>query len=73
MSDATATAAMAMTPDYKTLFFNVQHPGEDTTPDWAAKTFGSYWPANQADANAKKRPRSATVVITRKDGGEIGI
>ncbi|MDH0865266.1 PhoX family phosphatase [Mitsuaria sp. GD03876] len=64
---------IAMTPDNKTLFFNVQHPGEETTPDFAAKTFGSYWPANQADATAKKRPRSATVVITRKDGGEIGI
>ena len=64
---------IAMTPDHKTLFFNVQHPGEETTPDWAAKTFGSYWPANQADPTVKKRPRSATVVITRKDGGEIGI
>ncbi|WP_377156845.1 PhoX family phosphatase [Roseateles sp. UC29_93] len=64
---------IAMTPDAKTLFFNVQHPGEETTPDWNAKTFGSYWPANQADPTVKKRPRSATVVITRKDGGEIGI
>ncbi|WP_431102194.1 PhoX family protein [Roseateles noduli] len=64
---------IAMTPDAKTLFFNVQHPGEETAPDWNAKTFGSYWPANQADPTVKKRPRSATVVITRKDGGEIGI
>ncbi len=64
---------IAMTPDHKTLFFNVQHPGEETAPDWAAKTFGSYWPANQADTTAKKRPRSATVVVTRKDGGEIGL
>ena len=61
------------TPDDTTLFLAVQHPGEDTAPDWAAKTFGSYWPANQADPTVKKRPRSATVVITRKDGGEIGI
>ncbi len=64
---------IAVTPDNKTLFFNVQHPGEETTPDWAAGTFGSYWPANQADANVKKRPRSATVVITKKDGGDIGL
>ncbi|MFK4704152.1 secreted PhoX family phosphatase [Roseateles asaccharophilus] len=64
---------IAMTPDNKTLFFNVQHPGEEGTPDWAAKTFGSYWPASQTDATAKKRPRSATVVVTRKDGGEIGV
>ncbi|NCT85057.1 MAG: PhoX family phosphatase [Comamonadaceae bacterium] len=64
---------IAITPDNKTLFFNVQHPGEDSTPDWAGKTFGSYWPASQTDATAKKRPRSATVVVTRKDGGEIGV
>ncbi|MBO9688895.1 PhoX family protein [Roseateles chitosanitabidus] len=64
---------IAMTPDNKTLFFNVQHPGEDSTPDFAAKTFGSYWPASQSDATAKKRPRSATVVITRKDNGDIGV
>jgi secreted PhoX family phosphatase len=64
---------IAMTPDHKTLFFNVQHPGEDSTPDWSAKTFGSYWPANQADSTVKKRPRSATVVISRKDNGDIGV
>jgi secreted PhoX family phosphatase len=64
---------IAMTPDNKTLFFNVQHPGEDSTPDFAAKTFGSYWPASQSDATTKKRPRSATVVITRKDNGDIGV
>ncbi|MDN3920696.1 PhoX family protein [Roseateles violae] len=64
---------IAMTPDHKTLFFNVQHPGEDSAPDWAAKSYGSYWPASQTDTAAKKRPRSATVVVTRKDGGEIGV
>lgn len=60
---------IAMTPDYKAIFINVQHPGEDSasyaTPD-------SNWPATQKDpSNKTARPRSATVVITRKDGGVI--
>lgn len=60
---------IAMTPDHKAIFINVQHPGEDSasyaTPD-------SNWPATQKDPNNKTaRPRSATVVITRKDGGVI--
>ena len=64
---------IALTPDGKTLFFNVQHPGEDTAPDFAAQSFGSHWPANQKDAAVKARPRSATVVVARSDGGEIGL
>jgi len=31
------------------------------------------WPASQTDATSTKRPRSATVVVTRKDGGAIGV
>lgn len=54
---------VTMTPDYKAIFVNVQHPG-------------GTWPANQAEhlistGRAYSRPRSATVVITRKDGGVI--
>nr|MBV6629782.1 PhoX family phosphatase [Oceanococcus sp. HetDA_MAG_MS8] len=45
---------VVMTPDYRTMMVNVQHPG------------GS-WPANDGST----RPRSATVVIRREDGGEI--
>jgi secreted PhoX family phosphatase len=60
---------IAMTPDAKTLFFNVQHPGEDGT--LAAPT--SAWPASQTNSSATSRPRSATVVVTRKDGGAIGV
>jgi hypothetical protein len=56
-----------MTPDCKTLFVNIQHPGEDGT--LAAMT--SHWPASQTNASATSRPRSGTVVITRKDGGVI--
>ncbi len=64
---------ITLTPDHKTLFFNVQHPGEDATPDFASRTFGSYWPASQANGAARNRPRSATVVVTKIDGGVIGI
>jgi len=60
---------VTMTPDYKAIFINVQHPGEDS------KTFDaptSNWPASQSDSSNKTaRPRSATVVITRNDGGVI--
>ena len=68
---------VVVTPDGKTLFFNVQHPGEDAA-DFAKNTFTSYWPGNQAPASdtahhGHKRPRSATVVVTRSDGGPIAI
>ena len=60
---------VTMTPDYKAIFINVQHPGEDSK---SYSTPSSNWPATQKDpANKIARPRSATVVITRKDGGVI--
>ena len=61
------------TPDGKTLFVNIQHPGETT----AAANVGdptkytSHWPAN-AGYGAGQRPRSATVAITKNDGGRVG-
>jgi secreted PhoX family phosphatase len=59
-----------MTPDGTTMFINVQHPGESpserTDPDAPRK--GSNWPDQRADG----RPRSATVVIRKLDGGVIG-
>jgi hypothetical protein len=57
------------TPDGRTLFINVQHPGEDGTP--ANPT--SNWPASQAGAAPGSRPRSATVVITKNDGGVVAL
>lgn len=56
-----------MTPDGKTLFINVQHPGETPAEvsDPAKPTRYSTWPLGG-------RPRSATVVIRRRDGGLIG-
>jgi len=57
------------TPDQRTLFINVQHPGATVTPeDFAAGNLNSRWP----DQNPAMYPRSATVVITKDDGGVIG-
>ena len=58
-----------VTPDHKTMFINIQHPGDRGTPD--NPTAGSNWPHSQGYGPAG-RPRSATVVITREDGGIIG-
>jgi len=60
----------AWTPDGRTMFINVQHPGESpgdrSDPDAPAKF--SNWP----DHRPGGRPRSATVVIRKDDGGLIG-
>ncbi len=56
------------TPDQRTIFVNVQHPGATTSPeDFAAGNYSSHWP-DGGDAI----PRSATVAIRRTDGGVIG-
>ena len=64
---------VTMTPDSKAIFVNIQHPGEDGS---LAK-MSSNWPdiANPMQVNANKtaRPRSATIVIYRKDGKEIAV
>ena len=59
---------IATTPDLRTMFINVQHPGESPgeRSDPARPNQYSNWP------DAGVRPRSATVVIRRKDGGIIG-
>ncbi len=61
------------TPDGKAIFMNIQHPGETTKmADIADSTkYTSQWPSN-AGYGAGKRPRSATIVITKNDGGKIG-
>ncbi len=57
------------TPDQRTMFINVQHPGATTSEeDFAAGNINSRWP----DGNPAIYPRSATVVITKDDGGVIG-
>lgn len=60
---------LTMTPDGKTLFVNIQHPGEDSK----IGDLHSHWPDSQTNPASGKRPRSATIVITRNDGGVIGL
>ncbi len=56
------------TPDGKTMFVNFQHPGaHGSADDFATGKYGSSFP----DYNGTV-PRSATVVITKDDGGVIG-
>ena len=61
------------TPDGKTIFINIQHPGDGTTAaDLADPTkYTSQWPSN-VGYGAGKRPRSATVVITKNNGQRVG-
>jgi hypothetical protein len=61
------------TPDGKAIFINIQHPGETTAMADVADParYTSQWPGN-AGYGAGKRPRSATIVITKNDGGKIG-
>jgi len=61
------------TPDGKAIFINIQHPGEGTKmADVTDPTkYTSQWPSN-VGYGAGKRPRSATIVITKDDGGRIG-
>jgi hypothetical protein len=65
---------MTETEDGKTLFVNIQHPGESTPALGTAAQFAleSAWPGNQGYGQTG-RPRSATLVITRNDGGVIGV
>jgi uncharacterized protein len=60
-----------VTPDEKSMFVGIQHPGErpDGGPANPAnpKEFSS-WP----DGATGGRPRSACIVITKDDGGKVG-
>jgi secreted PhoX family phosphatase len=57
------------TPDGKTMFVNIQHPGENTKNSDIGNP--QAWPSHWPDGGMS-RPRSATIVITRDDGGVIG-
>jgi uncharacterized protein len=58
------------TPDGRSMFVNVQHPGETASErsNPAAPKAISSWP----DGPAGGRPRAATIVIRKADGGVIG-
>lgn len=57
-------------PDGRSMFVNIQHPGEPASErsDPAAPKAISSWP----DGPAGGRPRAATIVIRKLDGGIIG-
>ncbi|MDP1740913.1 PhoX family phosphatase [Polaromonas sp.] len=61
---------VTFTPDRRAVFINIQHPGETASErgDPAQPKAVSHWP----DGPTGGRPRSATVVIRRKDGGIVG-
>ena len=50
---------ISFSPDHKTLFVGIQHPGENG---------GATFPENQPNA----KPRSSVVAISREDGGIVG-
>lgn len=56
------------TPDGKAIFVNIQHPGENSESATDPTKFTSHWPKG-----GSARPQSATVVITRNDGGKIAV
>ncbi len=58
------------TPDGRSMFVSIQHPGEPGSGDnsSASPAAISNWP----DGPGINRPRSATIVIRRTDGGVIG-
>ncbi len=64
------------TPDGRAIFVNIQHPGESITAADVAdpSKYLSHWPGNAGygAGGTSARPRSATVVITKDDGGRIG-
>ena len=61
---------VAVTPDGTSMFINIQHPGETASErsDPAQPLAVSNWP----DGEAAGRPRSATIVIRKDDGGIVG-
>ena len=68
------TTGVVSTPDGKTMFVGIQHPGEDWAP--AGYTKNSTWPDSGANGPTSQavvtKPRSSVVVITKDDGGVIG-
>ncbi|UXY16846.1 PhoX family phosphatase [Chitiniphilus purpureus] len=86
--DGCEITGITFTPDMRTVFINVQHPGEVSGPNapkppagqsldeylLAQPTAFSKWPEGAPGiAGAGGRPRSATVAIWKEDGGVVGI
>lgn len=83
--DGCEITGITFTPDMRTVFINVQHPGENSGPRAVSAPAGestesflarnptlfSQWPQGAPGTNGETmgRPRSATVVVWKKDGG----
>jgi len=65
------------TPDGRAIFVNIQHPGETISRANVADPalYLSHWPGNAGygAGGTAARPRSATIVITRNDGGLVAV
>jgi secreted PhoX family phosphatase len=64
------------TPDGKAIFVGIQHPAEDATA--YNDVSKGVWPTNANNGaggayGAGARARSATIIITKNDGGQIGL
>jgi len=55
---------LTYTPDYTSFFVNIQHPG-----NWPFSADAT----EEAPSDASIRPRAATVVISKDDGGQVGL
>ncbi len=65
---------IAMTPDGRAMFVNIQHPGESggfDTYDQSTHTFTAQSTFNVLPGD--NRARSVTMLVTRDDGGIIGL
>lgn len=60
-----------MTPDLKTMFINIQHPGE--SPSERSNPNNTKIISSWPDKDNFTRPRSATIAIWRKDGKDVGL
>lgn len=56
---------LAVTPDRRTMFINIQHPGVEARSPTTGRTFPDLGGTNPI-------PRDCTVAISRKDGGIVG-
>lgn len=58
----------SFTPDGRTLFLSIQHPGDDENFEVSAAKPMTRWP----DFDPTLPPRSAVIAITKEDGGVLG-